>query len=158
MLSVIFSLTQNVFFHDWEYFPVPGSASVSQTGLISHWIQDLSTDRPCLPCRSHIVVSTGKKDEQTRIELKNRRTTTRDMLGSTLADSPATPQAWTWLGVVPGVLVRLVACSNLSAADLVSFLALVILEARNPVVELVFNSYQSFLVRGTRRSLTLWKS
>ena len=110
MLSAIFSLAQNFCFHDWEYFPVPGSASVSQTVLTSRWVHDLGTDHPGLPCCSHVVVSIGRKDEQTREELKNRRTTTTDMLWSTPADSLDIPQAWRCLGIIPGVLIQLVAC------------------------------------------------
>lgn len=108
MLSVIFSLTQNFFFHVWEYFPVPRSASISQTVLSACSVQDLSTGHPCLSCCLCIAVSIGKKDGWTRKEVKNQRTQASDMLWSTPADSLDIPQAWRCLGIIPGVLIQLV--------------------------------------------------
>lgn len=102
---------------------------MSQTVVSSRWVQDLGIDHPRLPCCPHVVVSIGRKDEWTRKELKNQRTTTGDMLWSTPADSSGISQAWRCLGIIPGILIQLVARSNLSAADLMSFLVLIILEA-----------------------------
>lgn len=128
---------------------------MSQTALTSRWGQDLGTDHPCLPCCPHVVVSIGRKDEQTRKELKNQRTTAKDVLWSTPADSPeitsSTDTGHSW--------------SSSPACGTLKFIS-----CRPHVIPGVSNSgiqkpcnwvcfqlcWQSLLVRGSSRSLTLW--